>query len=65
MSGGENRRGRPRGSRIPPEKRRKPRSVRLTDDLWAKLQLLGPTWLARAIEEASTTCGTSPGGEPL
>lgn len=55
------RRGRPPGSRTPPEKRRKPRSVRLTDDRWEKLQALGPVWLARAIDEAAARSSEAAG----
>jgi hypothetical protein len=51
------RRGRPPGSRIPPERKRKPRTMRLTDERWAQLQALGPLWLEKAI----TTAFTNPG----
>jgi hypothetical protein len=45
------RRGRPT---LPPEQRStaKPRSMRLDDERWAKLQALGPAWLKKAIDEA-------------
>jgi hypothetical protein len=46
---------RPRGRpTVPPEQRStaKPRSVRLEDERWAKLQALGPAWLKKAIDEA-------------
>lgn len=44
--------GRPPGTGRPPEARTKPRSVRLTDARWAKLQLLGSAWLAAQIDRA-------------
>lgn len=44
--------GRPPGSNIPPEKKRKPRSMRLDDARWLKLQALGGAWLDKAIDDA-------------
>lgn len=44
--------GRPPGSGLPPEQRTKPRSVRLDDARWAKLQRLGRDWLERVIDKA-------------
>lgn len=45
------RRGRPP---VPPEQRSdaKPRSVRLSEDRWAKLKALGTEWLERQIDRA-------------
>lgn len=45
------RRGRPP---VPPEQRSdvKPRSIRLDEARWAKLQQLGREWLERAIDRA-------------
>lgn len=44
--------GRPPGTSAPPEEQRKPRSVRLNDSRWAKLQRLGADWLESAIDRA-------------
>jgi len=44
--------GRPPGTSAPPDKQRKPRSVRLNDERWAKLKTLGPEWLEGAIDNA-------------
>lgn len=49
------RRGRPPGSggpRLAPEDATKPRSVRLNDARWDKLQRLGRSWLEGAIDRA-------------
>lgn len=50
-SGAPKRRGRPP---VPPEQRSdvKPRSIRLDEARWAKLQQLGREWLERAIDRA-------------
>lgn len=58
MSGEGRRRGRPPGSGLPPEKRRRQRSIRITDDRWAKLQDLGMAWLDQAIDDAAAAKGT-------
>lgn len=50
-------RGRPPGKgepRLTPEEVTKPRSVRLNDVRWAKLQRLGRRWLERAIDHEGT-----------
>lgn len=44
--------GRPRGSRIKAKDQRKPRSIRLNDSRWLKLQRLGSAWLEGAIDRA-------------
>lgn len=44
--------GRPVGGGLPPERRTKPRSVRLTDARWAALKALGSAWLDQAIDRA-------------
>lgn len=44
--------GRPIGTGASVEKQRKPRSVRLADFEWAKLQRLGSTWLSTQINQA-------------
>lgn len=44
--------GRPVGSGLPPEQQTKPRSIRLDDARWAKLQALGRDWLERKIDAA-------------
>jgi hypothetical protein len=46
--------GRPPGTGLPPEEQRKPRSVRLNEARWAKLQELGTAWLEKAIDRAKT-----------
>ena len=49
------RRGRPPGSggpRLAPEDATKPRSVRLNEARWEKLQRLGRDWLEVAIDRA-------------
>lgn len=46
------RRGRPPGPVTPPEKQRKPRTMRLTDAQWAELQRLGAVWLEAKLEDA-------------
>lgn len=49
------RRGRPPGSggpRLAPENVTKPRSVRLNEARWEKLQRLGRAWLEGAIDRA-------------
>lgn len=53
MADERRRRGRPLGSGLPPEKRRRQRSIRITDDRWAKLQNLGMAWLDQAIDDAT------------
>lgn len=52
MSEKVKRMGRPPGSGAPPEQQRNPRSVRLNDARWAKLQRLGAEWLESAIDRA-------------
>lgn len=47
--------GRPVGSggpRLSPEDATRPRSMRLNDARWAKLQSLGREWLEKAIDSA-------------
>lgn len=44
--------GRPVGTGAPPDQQRKPRSVRLNDERWSKLQRLGAGWLEAAIDRA-------------
>jgi len=44
--------GRPRGSKIKAKDQRKPRSIRLNDSRWGKLQRLGSAWLEGAIDRA-------------
>jgi hypothetical protein len=44
--------GRPPGTGAPPAEQRKPRSVRMNDARWAKLQRLGSDWLESAIDRA-------------
>lgn len=47
--------GRPIGSggpRLAPHEATKPRSVRLNDVRWAKLQRLGRAWLEQAVDQA-------------
>lgn len=49
------RRGRPPGSsgpRLAPEDATKPRSVRLNEARWEKIQRLGRDWLEAAIDRA-------------
>lgn len=45
-------RGRPPGSRLPPELRTEARSIRLNNARWAKLQQLGRAWLEKVIDKA-------------
>jgi hypothetical protein len=52
MTDAKKRMGRPPGSGAPPEEQRRPRSVRLNDARWAKLQRLGGEWLENAIDKA-------------
>jgi hypothetical protein len=59
MSETQKRMGRPPGSGAPPEAQRRPRSVRLNDARWAKLQRLGADWLERAIDAASERSSTA------
>lgn len=51
--------GRPPGSGAPIGERRKPRSIRLNDPRWAKLQRLGSAWLERMIDAASESSARS------
>ena len=37
---------------LPPEEKTRPRSMRLNDERWDKLQRLGREWLERAIDRA-------------
>lgn len=37
---------------LPPDQVTKPRSVRLNDERWAKLKLLGMKWLEARIDKA-------------
>lgn len=37
---------------LPPDEKTKPRSIRLNDERWDKLQRLGRDWLERAIDRA-------------
>lgn len=51
------RRGRPEGSggpRLSPDEATKPRSMRLNDTRWARLQALGREWLERQIDRAKS-----------
>lgn len=57
------RRGRPPGSsgpRLSPENATQPRSMRLNDARWAKLQRLGRDWLERAIDDAQEPTPDNP-----
>jgi hypothetical protein len=60
MEGNSRRLGRPPGTGIPPEQRRKPRSVRMTDEQWANFQALGTAWLDMAIDEATAAKSGQP-----
>lgn len=46
------RRGAPLGPRLAPEEATRPRSIRLNNARWAKLQQLGREWLELAIDRA-------------
>lgn len=42
---------------LPPDQATKPRSVRLNDERWAKLKLLGTQWLEARIDKAKLPTG--------
>ncbi|WP_133167828.1 hypothetical protein [Burkholderia gladioli] len=46
------RRGRPALAPDAPRSDKRPRSIRLGDDRWAKLQRLGIDWLEKSIDRA-------------
>lgn len=40
---------------LPPDEKTKPRSIRLNDERWEKLQRLGRDWLEHAIDQTTAT----------